>query len=231
MARLTITRCTVANDKIEPMSNPDPVNDIFEVTINPESFSRRYAITYSGTGKGGNAPIGKPAAAPDFSRTAAEVVNFDLVIDGTGVVAAARGKSVTSEIARLRGIVYAYQGAEHEPSPVELNWGDELKAFRARLTELTVDYTLFKPDGAPLRAKTKLSFIEALTPKEVAVQGDLQSPDLTHLVRVRAGDTLPNLCQRVVKNASAYLDIAVANDLDGFRSLAPNTILRFPPMR
>lgn len=231
MARLTITRCEVTNDKIEPLSSPDPVTDRFEVTINPETYSRRYAITYSGTGKGGNAPIGKPAAAPDFARTAAEVINFDIVIDGTGVVAAARGKSVSSEIARLRGIVYDYQGAEHEPSPVELNWGDELRAFRARLTEMSVDYTLFKPDGAPLRAKVKLSFIEALTPREVAVQGDLQSPDLTHLVRVRAGDTLPNLCQRVVKDSAAYLTVAAANDLDGFRRLEPNTILRFPPMR
>lgn len=231
MARLTITRCEVVNDRIEPVAGPDPVRDVFEVTINPESYSRRYAISYSGTGKGGNAPVGKPAAAPDFSRTAAEVVSFDLVIDGTGVVEAARGKSVTSEIARLRGIVYDYQGSEHEPSPVELNWGDELRAFRARLTELTVDYTLFKPDGAPLRAKMKLSFIEALTSREVAVQGDLQSPDLTHLVRVRAGDTLPNLCQRVVKDPSAYLAIAAANDLDGFRALEPNTILRFPPLR
>jgi nucleoid-associated protein YgaU len=231
MARLTITRCELSADKIETVSSPDPDKDVFEVTINPESYSRRYAIAYTGTGRGPNTPIGKAAASPEYARTEAETVSFDLVIDGTGVVEAARGKPVSSEISRLRDLVYTYQGSEHEPSPVELNWGDELCAFRARLTEMSVDYTLFKADGTPLRAKVRLSFLEALTPQEVAVQADDQSPDLSHLVRVRAGDTLPGLCQRILKDPDAYLDIAVANDLDGFRSLVPNTILRFPPMR
>ncbi|MFY9240977.1 MAG: peptidoglycan-binding protein [Roseovarius sp.] len=231
MARLTITRCELIAGKIEPLRFPNPVRDRFEVTINPESYARNFAIAYNGTGRGANTPIGKAAASPEYSRTEAETVSFSLVIDGTGVVEAARGKSVSSEVSRLRNLVYTYQGSEHEPSPVELNWGDELRAFRARLTEMSVDYTLFKPDGAPLRAKVRLSFIEALTPREVAVQADDQSPDMSHLVRVHAGDTLPGLCQKILKDPDAYLEIARANDLDGFRRLAPNTILRFPPMR
>jgi nucleoid-associated protein YgaU len=229
--RLSITRCQIVGDKIEPVPRPSPVTDIFEVTINPESYSRHYALAYTGTGRSGLAPIGRAAPAAEFSRAEAERISFDLVIDGTGVVEAARGKPVSDEVARLRNIAYTYQGKEHEPSPVELNWGDELKAFRARLTSMSVDYTLFKPDGAPLRAKIRLEFIEALTPKEVAVEADNQSPDLTHLVRVRAGDTLPNLCQQIYKSPDAYLKVAAFNGLDGFRALEPNTILRFPPLR
>ncbi|MGY6412320.1 MAG: CIS tube protein [Alkalilacustris sp.] len=231
MARLTITRCRILRDKIEPVPNPSPLKDIFEVTINPESYSRRYAVAYTGTGRSGLAAIGQSAPAPEFARTEAEKVGFDLVIDGTGVVEAARGKAVTDEIARLRDIAYTYQGEDHEPSPVELNWGVELKAFRARLTAMEVDYTLFKPDGAPLRARVRLEFIEAQTAREVAVKADKQSPDLTHLVRVRAGDTLPNLCQRIYNDPSAYLTVAALNGLDGFRALEPNTLLRFPPLR
>ena len=231
MARLRITRCRILRDKIEPVPNPSPIKDIFEVTINPESYSRRYAVAYNGTGRAGHAPIGQAAAAAEFARTEAERISFDLVIDGTGVVEAARGKPVSDEIARLRDITYTYQGEDHEPNPVELNWGEELKAFRARLTAMDVDYTLFKPDGAPLRAKVRLEFIEAQTPREVAVKADKQSPDLTHLVRVRAGDTLPNLCQRIYNDPSAYLKVAALNGLDGFRALEPNTLLRFPPLR
>ena len=153
------------------------------------------------------------------------------MLDGTGVVDAGRGTTVSDQIALLRDIAYEYKGDEHEPGPVELNWGDELKAFRARLSALDVTYTLFDPEGAPLRAKVKLDFVEALTPKEVAVEADNQSPDMTHLVRVVAGDTLPLLCQRIYKDASRYLEVAAHNDLDGFRALAPDTILRFPPIR
>ncbi len=231
MDRLTITRCKVTKDKIEPVPSPNRYTDVFEVTINPESYTRRYALAYTGTGRAGHAPIGQAGAAAEFARAEAEEVGFDLVFDGTGVVEAARGKPVSDEIARLRDIVYTYQGEEHEPNPVELNWGVELKAFRARLRCMSVDYTLFKHDGAPLRAKVRLDFIEAMTPKEVAVKADDQSPDLTHLVRVRAGDTLPNLCQRIYKNSGAYLTVATFNGLDGFRTLEPNTILRFPPLR
>ena len=57
------------------------------------------------------------------------------------------------------------------------------------------------------------------------------SPDMTHTVRVRAGDTLPLLCQQIYRDASKYVDIARLNGLDGFRHLAPDTVLQFPPMR
>ena len=230
VARLTITRCKVSGGKIEPVPGARPGGDMFEATINPEQFQRKYAISYAGTGRGQGA-IGKAAASPEFARTEAEQVSFDIVLDGTGVVEAARDTTVADQIALLRDIAYTFQGDAHEPSPVELNWGAELKAFRARLTALDVAYTLFDPEGAPLRAKVKLEFVEALTPKEVEVEADRQSPDMTHLVRVTAGDTLPLLCERIYRDASKYLAVAAENGLDGFRDLAPDTILRFPPMR
>ncbi len=227
---LTITRCTVTADKIEPKRGAQKGVDIFEVQINPEEFTRKYAVAYTGTGAGAG-PIGKAAAAPEFARTEAETVNIKIVLDGTGVVEAKRGESVSAQIALLRDIAYEYKGDEHEPGPVELNWGDELKAFRARLTSLDVTYTLFDPTGAPLRADVTLDFVEALTPKEVEVEADKQSPDMTHLVRVVAGDTLPLLCERIYKDATRYVDVARENDLDGFRALAPDTLLRFRPIR
>lgn len=229
--RLTITRCEVVNDKIELVKNPADGVDIFELTINPESYNRKYSVNFSGTGKGQGGVIGMPAPAPEFAGTEAEELSFDITLDGTGVVEASQGMTVSQQIASLRDIAYTFQGSDHQPSPVEINWGDELKAFRARLSSMSVDYTLFRSDGTPLRAKLSLNFIEALTPKEVATEADLQSPDLTHIVQVLAGDTLPLLCQRIYKDPTKYLAVAAFNRLDGFRALPPGTLLQFPPMR
>jgi nucleoid-associated protein YgaU len=98
-------------------------------------------------------------------------------------------------------------------------------------TSMEIEYNLFHPEGAPLRAKVTLSFLEAMTEEMEAVEAGNNSPDLTHVVMVRAGDTLPLLCERIYRDASKYLEIARFNDLDGFRALATGTLLRFPPMR
>ncbi|WP_296426447.1 peptidoglycan-binding protein [Yoonia sp.] len=228
MTKLTITRCETSTDQISPMSGDA---NIFTTTINPSSYNRKYGTKFSGTGDEQDTAIGKAAPVAKFARSEPEKVSFSLTLDGTGVVPDAADTTVAEQIAKLRSIAYAYSGEEHEPDAVQVDWGDELSAFQARLTSLEIDYSLFDPDGAPLRATMKLEFIEALTEAQVALEANNQSPDLTHIVRVREGDTLPLLCERIYKDVSKYLEIARFNDLDSFRSLTPDTLLRFPPMR
>jgi nucleoid-associated protein YgaU len=96
---------------------------------------------------------------------------------------------------------------------------------------MTVDYTLFRASGEALRAKVAMNFVSFATQVEEALRAQRSSPDMTHVVTVRAGDTLPLLCQRIYRDASKYVEVARLNDLDGFRALEPDTVLRFPPMR
>lgn len=228
MTKLTITRCDTSVSQIRPKSG---AANIFTTTINPSSYNRKYGTKFSGTGGGSDNAIGKAAPVPKFSASEPEEVSFTLTLDGTGVVPDAADTTVAAQITKLRNIAYAYSGEDHEPDAVQIDWGEELKAFQGRLTNLDIDYTLFDPDGAPLRATLKLKFIEALTEAQVALEANNQSPDLTHLVRVVQGDTLPLLCERIYKDVSKYLEIARFNDLDNFRDLKPDTLLRFPPMR
>ena len=132
---------------------------------------------------------------------------------------------------QLKAIVYSYSGSDHEPNVVKIAWGRGLTAFYGRLESMSADYTLFRPTGEALRAKVALSFISFSTQMEEALRAQRSSPDMTHTVRVKAGDTLPLLCQRIYRDASKYLEIARLNDLDGFRALAPGSELQFPPMR
>lgn len=228
MARLKIIRCKVDAGNITALQGPA---NTFEAVINPESYSRGYGLNYTGGSRGRGVALNTSAPVERFAAADPETLDFTIVLDGTGVVPDPKGQSVAQQVDQLRAIAYDYDGDEHEPTPVKVIWGNGLKAFFGRLTQLKVDYTLFHPDGSALRARIALSFREAKTAAQEAREAKRRSPDLSHVVQVRQGDTLPLLCHRIYKDAGKYLWIARLNDLDGFSHLVPGTLLRFPPAR
>jgi hypothetical protein len=224
-AKLTITRCV--GEKKEPASGD---SDIFTVMLNPSTISHAHAIDYStGSSKGGQSktPLGKLSDESKFTAYKPEKVSFELMLDGSGVVEAE--DEVSTQVSNLKNIVYDYDGDEHEPCVVEIVWKDF--AFKCRLDSMSIDYTLFKPDGSPIRAKVKLAFSSYMSNEEESLQAKRSSPDLTHHVVVRAGDTLPQLCHRIYKDSRYYIAVAKFNNLNTFRFLEPGTQLRFPPLR
>lgn len=229
MAKLKVIRCKIQNDQIKEQSG---ATNTFEATINPESYSHKFGLSYSGTASSsGDRAVGKSSPVAKFANAEPEKLDFTIFLDGTGVLPDTQKSTVADQINKLREIAYDYDGDTHEPNPVKIIWGAGLQAFYGRLTSMSVDYTLFHPDGTALRAKITLSFVEAKTEAQEALEAGRQSPDLTHVVQVREGDTLPLLCQRIYNDVTKYLEIARINDLDSFRALTPNTLLRFPPMR
>lgn len=223
MQRLTLRRCTVANGQTEVQS------ERFEVTVNPASVKHTLGISYTGDGPTA-AALGKSAVELRFQKMQAETLAFTLTLDGTGVVPNTRKTTVARQIAALRAIVYTYDGDEHEPNVVLITWGSGLTEFYGRLTSMTLDYTLFDPDGLPLRATVALNFSAYVTSLEEAVGARRNSPDMTHMLTVRAGDTLPGMCAQVYGDPGRYPLVAAANGLDGFRQLEPGRDLRFPPL-
>lgn len=233
---LTITACTLADSgNLSPQAAKK-----FEVMINPSGFSHSHSISYSESTKDSSSgttkktkPLGQVSTESKFSTYGAEKVSFDLVIDGTGVVnlpiPGIGSPPVKDQIKQLKEIAYDYQGTEHEPNIVQLLWGPF--TFYGRLESMSLDYTLFKPSGEPLRAKVKLSFIKYMSKTEQAKRSNKTSPDLTHIVEVKAGETLPLLCYRIYKNPSYYADVAKVNNLVNFRYIQPGTKLHFPPLK
>ena len=135
---------------------------------------------------------------------------------------------VKSQVAQLTKVVYRYVGEKHEPPHVRLLWGSLI--FFGRLESMSTQYTLFKPSGEPLRAKVDLSFVGAMSKKEGELVSNRSSPDLSHRVLVREGDTLPLLCDRIYGDPGYYIDVARFNSLTDFRRLEPGRELRFPPL-
>ena len=229
--KLTITRCRVdkGSGETSPLSGS---GNVFDVMINPASYKRGYSIRYSS--EECETTVGATAVESNFASMGAETVGFELIIDGTGAIGSAPGApEVKVQLEQLKDVVYRYQGDEHEPSVVQLSWGQLDAApqlFTGRMTTMTVDYTMFEPSGAPLRAKVALAFVSYRTRAEAALRANLSSADMSHLIRVRAGDTLPGLCHRLYNDSSLYLRVARENGIASFRSLEPGTLLYFPPM-
>lgn len=197
---------------------------VFEVMVNPSSYSHAHSISYNK-----KEAVGQAGAETKFGSVNAEKINFDIVLDGTGVVDVAGVPDVKTQVQQLSDIVYKYDGDKHETNIVRLLWGSLI--FFGRLDSMSIEYTLFKPSGEPLRAKVKLAFSSFLSKEEEALQANRSSPDLSHYVEVQAGDTLPLLCYRIYKDSAYYLEVARVNNLTSFRDLRPGTRLHFPPLR
>jgi hypothetical protein len=221
--KLTIIPC-----EMNKAGNISTLGPGFEVMINPAGYTHERKINYSRLEH-----FGAIATRNKFSRVEPEEINFEeIVIDGTGVVAPSTAGGTTpdvkTQIKTLSDIVYKYNGSYHEPTLVKLVWSSLI--FVGRLKSMSVNYTLFKPGGDPLRAKIKLSFTGAMSAQEEAARANMSSPDLTHEVVVVEGDTLPLLCDRIYRDSSYYPEIARHNRLSNFRRLVPGTRLSFPPL-
>lgn len=196
---------------------------MFQALINPPGYDHNFSVSYTE-----NKDFGKGGSEPKFNTVGAEkFVLKELVLDGTGAVPGTT-ETVAAQVKKLRDAVYTYVGKSHEPPIVQVAWGSLV--FFGRIQTLKFDYTLFAANGEPLRAKVSLSFVEYTSPTEQVKQDGRSSPDLTHLVLVKAGDTLPLLCDQIYHDAAYHLAVARINGLTLLRQLEPGMRLRFPPL-
>lgn len=195
----------------------------YTVMINPESLKWDRSIEYNEK----QSPDSS-SASQKYRSTPSERLNFDIVIDCTGIVDSKR-LDLMAEIALLESVVYTYNGSIHRPNFVKVQWGKNL-VFNGVLKSFDTNFTLFKPDGSPLRAKVSLGFSEYISPDMVKKEDGDESPDVTHLVPVVEGDTLPGLCKKVWNDNSYYIQVAQYNGLIKFRNLKGGDNLIFPPI-
>jgi nucleoid-associated protein YgaU len=207
----------------------------FVLPINPEQFSQAFKIEYNeeqAQGSQGN--------DPEFKFTPPEELKLDFTIDGTGVVpvkgeAGAFHKDVATQVENFLKLVYEMNPETHKPNYLRLLWGDfsfgQSNGFNCFLKDLQINYTLFSPEGKPLRAKLSATFTHYVEQERRVREEGKQSPDVTHLRKVKAGDTLPLMTHRIYGNPTYYLQVAKVNGLVNFRRLSTNADLRFPPVQ
>jgi hypothetical protein len=214
--------------RIEAYSDPtctSKVGQSFEVMFNPENYERNYTVEYKDS-----KVAGENNSTLLFQGVKGSEMKLKLVADGTGVVPLPKGiNSVDSYIQKIKDLVYSYKGSEHRPSYLKIIWGS--LSMICVCKNLKISHKVFKSDGTTLRAEILLGLAETVDFKTKAKAAKKNSPDLTHIRIVNAGDTLPLMTYRVYGDSSYYLDVAKINRLKSILDIKPGDQLYFPPIK
>ncbi|HEY0674374.1 MAG TPA: hypothetical protein VGD27_19015 [Longimicrobiales bacterium] len=208
----------LAYDK--PDYSGQPISQ-FEAFINPNEITLSYEMEYDAAQGSGTTN-----SRMEFKKVKPGDMSLTFFIDGTG----ANGVTVDVQdrIAVFQSVT-GYNGKIHRPNYLKVVWGT-LQVKRCVLKSASIAYKLFKPDGVPLRAVITANFTDNSDDQTRVALAQDESPDLTHVRLVKAGDTLPLLCYEIYGDPSYYLQVAAANQLNEFRRIAPGTRLIFPPV-
>lgn len=116
----------------------------------------------------------------------------------------------------------------HAPPPVRFNWGP--MEFSAVIEKLGRKTTMFHPDGTPARATLSVAFKEFRTLRQQLEDPRRESADKTKRRVVVGREALWLIAAREYDEASEWVRIAEANDLDDPRDIAPGDWLMLPPI-
>ncbi len=210
---------------IKAFDKPDyagqPIGE-FSAYVNPSEITLSYEVEYDSTQASGTTN-----SRMNFKKAKPGDLSLVFFIDGTG----ANGNliDVQKKIEEFQNVT-GYSGNIHRTSYLKVTWGN-LQVKRCVLKSASIAYKLFKPNGIPLRAVITAVFIDNSDDKTRQAIAQDQSPDLTHMHLVKAGDTLPSLCDRIYGDPNYYLEVARVNQIDNFRSLTIGSKLFFPPLQ
>jgi Contractile injection system tube protein/LysM domain len=219
--RLKITPLVYKGDKLEKRL-PD-----ITVMFNPESYSISKSVSWSPppSSGGGSSTTDRKVNAPTLtfggggSRQLTLELFFDVTQSDKPIETKPDVRQETNQIVDLTRMIRGEQGSAEPPRVCEVSWGQAPTnsdfPFQGVITSLTQKFTLFAPDGRPLRANLNLTFLEFLPPEEDQRKTD---PELTSHI-VRRGDTLSRIADKVYSDPTKWRSIATANRLSDPRQL------------
>lgn len=239
-----LQKLTISHDGTDVRDN-GPIEALF----NPHEISRSRSVSWSApetAGKGSEWTW--TGMQQEFSSMAPATLSvalfFDTYESRAGASAWARATSfvtpsnpfqtgdatdvtaLTSRVARLAEI----DTELHRPPLCTLSWGAFSEIFTGVLTQLDERFTMFLPDGTPVRATLSCSFVESLTDAQLK-ERELHSSDVDKTWTVRRHDTLHSIAAAEYGDPRRWRHIASANGLVNPRDLRPGTVLTIPRLR
>ena len=184
---------------------------------------------------------GLDAPLQQFVRGQAEKLTIELFFDttekGTGYFAT----SVTTLTDKIFQLV-RFDPDAHAPPIVTFQWnhhipGDSLdsrmssqrrNSFIGVIESIRQKFTLFSPEGIPLRATLNLVLREYRSLDTQLKQLKLASPDRTRSHVVRGGETLSGIAAQEWGRPEQWREIANANEIEDPRRMHPGTFLDIP---
>ncbi len=174
--------------------------------------------------------MGASASESKYKNSKPEEISFDLIFDNTFIAEDDTNQFDVSQALRdFKALAIDFNGDIHRPNYLSLEWGELL--FKGQVKDAAFSYTAFTADGIPLKATAKLTFTGVLNIDERLAKENKSSPDLTHIITIKEGDTLPGLCHQIYNNPAYYLKVAKINKIDNFRKLKAGSQVILPPLQ
>lgn len=214
LAKMTIY--AFENQDLTGVSKAEYVLQVNPATI---KYKKEIEITIEG-------PLGRQFNAPKYAGHKPIEFSFNTILDATGALSP--DKDIAQEMDRLEKIMYNVDGEIHRPYYLKISWGSFI--FNGILKSIESEYTLFTSEGSPLRVKLSFSFTGYMDNLLAAKAENRCSPDLSRLITLKAGESIPQLCKNIYGDSSYCTEIARINHLVSFRNVKPGISLMFPAL-
>lgn len=224
-AKMVVHWVSQADEPIELVYNPTELS--FEKSVHLAE------ITIPGL----NAPL------QQFVRGLAEKLTVELFFDTTDNGMGAGANSVTQQTDRIYALT-RIEPSGHAPPTVSFFWGQAVPgrympkasgsqwrdSFKGIVESVRHKFTLFSPDGIPLRATLTVTIREFAPLHEQLPRSNPSSPDRSHAHVLRERETLSHVAAIYYLRPTVWRPIADANGINDPRRVSPGQLLGVPAL-
>jgi nucleoid-associated protein YgaU len=187
------------------------------VLFNPTQYSLDKAVTLSEVAIPG---LGAPIL--QYVRGNGRTLSMDLFFDTYE-----KGTDVRKHTGKVYGLL-DIRGPLHRPPICTFAWGSF--SLRCVLERVGGRFTLFLPDGTPVRATLSVSFKEFVDVEVLVRETPTESADHVKTYTVKRGDTLSSIAAAEYGDPARWRPIATANRITDPLSLRPGLVLALPAL-
>jgi hypothetical protein len=191
---------------------------------------------------------GLDAPLQQYVRGQAEKLTLELFFDTTDQGMGRGAVSVTTRTDRIYQLI-KIEPTRHAPPICTFVWNDQFpgsslsgnvgsaggnqrrNGFKCIVESVKQKFTLFSPEGVPLRAMLTVNLREYKTLDEQLKHLNLSSPDRTHSHVIQSNDTLSGVAALFYRRPGDWRFVAEANGIEDPRRLTVGTFLTVPPTR
>jgi contractile injection system tube protein len=197
--------------------------DALQCAFNPSEYSISKGAEWRGT----PSSRARTAPTPEFVGTKPRNLRLKLLFDAWASGEAAVTAAVDQLLEWCNPSASSISQARPSPPILAFTWG-QTAFFDAYLQSVEAQYTMFKPDGTPVRATVNVVLVEV--PNEPAGQNPTSGSLAGHrTVRMVAGESLHSIAYREYGRADLWRGLAADNGIDDPLRVRPGTSLRIPP--
>jgi hypothetical protein len=194
------------------------------VLFNPTSYSITSSVTWTPQG---SRKLNAPPLT--YGGGASRTLTLDLFYDVTEPIDGRRIDDVRRETNKIVALARKEPPPLDRPPTVAIEWGAAPPTgsdfpFFGVVSGLTQNFTMFKPDGRPVRANLNVTFTEFIASE---IDQRKLDPEFTTRI-VKRGDTLSGIAAEMYGDPALWRTIALANRLEDPRRLEIGQSLQIP---